>query len=64
MEHAHRLHHSYRHHAVLLVDMMGFSLEISIQDQLKFIVQNFEQYYPEELSEGVIHDAPWLFGTA
>ncbi|CCG84898.1 protein of unknown function [Taphrina deformans PYCC 5710] len=64
MEHAHLLHHQYEDRTVLLVDMSGFSITSLDLSAIKFIIQNFEQYYPEELSEGVIHNAPWLFGTA
>lgn len=64
MEHAHLLHHPFQDRTVLLVDMAGFSITSLDLSAIKFIIQNFEQYYPEELSEGVIHNAPWLFGTA
>lgn len=64
MEHAHLLHMPYQDRTVLLVDMTGFSITSLDLGAIKFIIQNFEQYYPEELSEGVIHNAPWLFGTA
>lgn len=64
MEHAHLLHHPYQDRTVLLVDMTGFSITSLDLGSIKFIIQNFEQYYPEELSEGVIHNAPWLFNTA
>lgn len=64
MEHAHLLHLPFQDRTVLLVDMTGFSITSLDLSAIKFIIQNFEQYYPEELSEGVIHNAPWLFNTA
>lgn len=64
MEHAHLLHLPYQDRTVLLVDMSNFSITSLDLSSIKFIIQNFEQYYPEELSEGIIHNAPWLFGTA
>ncbi|ORY79852.1 CRAL-TRIO domain-containing protein, partial [Protomyces lactucae-debilis] len=64
MEHAHLLHLPYQDRTVLLVDMTDFSLTALDLTAIKFIIQNFEQNYPEELSEGIIHNAPWLFTTA
>lgn len=64
MEHAHLLHLPFQDRTVLLVDLSGFSITSLDLSAIKFIIQNFEQYYPEELSEGVIHNAPWLFNTA
>lgn len=64
MEHAHLLHLPFQDRTVLLVDMSGFSITALDLSAIKFIIQNFEQYYPEELSEGVIHNAPWIFNTA
>ena len=64
MEHAHLLHLPRQDRTVLLVDMTGFYITTLDLGAIKFIINNFEMYYPEELSEGVIHNAPWLFSTA
>ncbi|BFZ53976.1 hypothetical protein PYCC9005_001007 [Savitreella phatthalungensis] len=63
MEHAHLLHLPYQDRTVLLVDMAGFSITALDLSAIKFIINNFEQYYPEELYEGIIHNAPWLFSS-
>lgn len=63
MEHAHLLHLPYQDRTVLLVDMTGFSVTAIDIAAIKFIINNFEMYYPEELYEGIIHNAPWLFSS-
>lgn len=64
MESAHLMHLPKQDRTVLLVDMTGFSISTLDLGAIKFIIQNFEQFYPEELSEGIIHNAPWLFSGA
>ena len=64
MEHAHLLHQPLQDRTVLLVDMTGFSITSLDISAIKFLILNFEQYYPEELYEGIIHNAPWLFSGA
>lgn len=64
MEHAHLLHKPLQDRTVLMVDMTGFSVTALDISAIKFLILNFEQYYPEELYEGIIHNAPWLFSSA
>lgn len=64
VEHGHLLHLPHQDRTVLLVELTGFSIMTMDYSAIKFLLQTFESNYPEELSEGIIHNAPWLFGTA
>lgn len=47
----------------LLFDLTDFSLANSDLHAVRFLVNIFQQYYPEYLGLIIIHNAPWIFYT-
>ncbi|RAL07799.1 CRAL-TRIO domain-containing protein [Aspergillus homomorphus CBS 101889] len=47
--------------ATILFDMTGFSLSNMEYAPVKFVIDCFQENYPEYLGAMIIHNAPWIF---